>query len=173
MATHDDPAAEPVEDRPFRAVGFLLSQLGLHTAKRFAERLEPLGLHPRQFAVLRHVSAAEGESQQAIGEALGIPASRMVAFIDELEDRGLVERRPHPTDRRRHTVYLTPSGRETLERALQIGAEHERDLTADLDPAEREQLIELLARVAAARGLRWGVHPALTHDKPGWPKPDA
>ncbi len=53
------------------------------------------------------VDAAAGQSQQAIAEAIGAPPSRMVAIVDELEQRGLIERRPHPSDRRVHALYLT------------------------------------------------------------------
>ena len=43
-----------------------------------------------------------------------MPPSRMVALVDELEQRGLVERRPHPSDRRVRALYLTAEGREML-----------------------------------------------------------
>src|SRR4051794_2079185 len=112
-------------ETPFRAAGFLISQLGMQSSKRFAERLDPLGITPRHFALLRHIANSEGASQQALGEALGIPASRMVAFIDELEQRGLLERRPHPTDRRIRALHLTAAGSELLGRAIEVAAKHE------------------------------------------------
>src|ERR1700761_4323290 len=62
---------------PFRSVGFTLSTTGYAVASRFRELLAPLGLEPREFALLRVVAAAEGHSQQAIGERLRIPPSRM------------------------------------------------------------------------------------------------
>ncbi|MGH2879628.1 MAG: MarR family transcriptional regulator [Solirubrobacteraceae bacterium] len=55
-----------------------------------------------------------GASQQAIGERLQIPPSRMVAFVDALEQRGLLERRANPEDRRARALYLTDEGRELL-----------------------------------------------------------
>ena len=148
-------------DRPFQAVGFLLSQLGFQTSKRFAERLAPLELNPRTFALLRHVESAEGQSQHALAEALRVPPSRMVALIDELEERGLVERRPLPSDRRVRALHLTADGRRLLERARKVAAEHESEICADLDADEREQLLELLGRIAASQGLPAGVHPAI------------
>ncbi len=148
-------------DRPFEAVGFLISQLGFQSSRRFADRLEPLDLNPRTFALLRHIEAAEGEPQHALAEALRVPPSRMVALLDELEERGLVERRPHPTDRRARSLYLTRAGRRMLERAKKVTAEHEAELCADLTAAERKQLLGLLGRLAAGQGLAEGVHPAM------------
>src|ERR1700745_1907190 len=95
---------------PFKSVGFTLSTLGFAVAAGFREQLAPLDLEPRDFALLRAVGAAEGLSQQAIGAPLPIPASRMVAFIDSLQERGLLERRAHPTDRRARALYLTDDG---------------------------------------------------------------
>jgi DNA-binding MarR family transcriptional regulator len=157
-------------DRPFRAVGFLLSQLGFQTSKRFAERLAPLELNPRTFALLRHIESDEGRSQHALAELLRVPPSRMVVLLDELEKRGLVERRPHPTDRRARSLYLTAAGKRLLGKAKKAGAEHEKELTADLSGAEREQLLELLGRVAASQDLAAGVHPAIGLKGTGPPK---
>ena len=59
------------------------------------EALEPVGIDPREFLLMRFVAASEGQSQQALAERLGVPASRMVALVDRLEEAGLVERRPN------------------------------------------------------------------------------
>src|SRR3954468_23186775 len=91
-----------------RRAGFLLAQLGTHRHRRFAERLAPLGLHPRHFGILSHLGMNEGQSQQALSNALGIHRSAVVALVDDLEDRGVAERRRDPADRRAYTLYLTP-----------------------------------------------------------------
>ena len=85
---------------PCDGLAFLLSQVGAHASARFAERLEPLGLKPPHAGILRVIEQADGLSQQALGEKLGMFPSRLVAVLDELEERGLVERRDSPTDRR-------------------------------------------------------------------------
>lgn len=153
--------AQASGDRPFEAVGFLVSQIGFQSSRRFADRLQPLDLNPRTFALLRHIEAAEGEPQHALAEALRVPPSRMVALLDELEERGLVERRAHPTDRRARSLYLTRAGWRLLEKAKKIAAEHEAELCADLSATERKQLLALLGRLAAGQGLAAGVHPAI------------
>ncbi len=103
-------------------VAFLLSQVGAHSANRFAERLEPLGLKAHYAGMLRVIDQADGLSQQALGEKLGVFPSRLVAIIDELEERGLVERRNRPTDRRSYALYLTRRGKDVLRLIEQIGA---------------------------------------------------
>ena len=107
------------------------------------------------------VDAAEGQSQQAIGAAIGAPASRMVAIVDELEQRGLIERRPHPSDRRVRALYLTPAGRELLTRGRKIAKEHEEDLTRGLSQADRKQLVAVLQQLVENQGIGAGVHPGL------------
>ena len=149
---------QATEPPAFRAVGFMLSSLGHAVAGTFSARLAPLGLEPREFALLRVIGSGEGHSQQAVGERLGVPASRMVALIDELEGRGLLERRPSPRDRRAHALHLTSSGKRLLAQAIRLAASLEGELTEDLDEAERTQLIALLDRVAARLGVPPGVH---------------
>jgi DNA-binding MarR family transcriptional regulator len=148
----------PDSSTPFRGVGFTLSSIGYAVARRFRETLAPLQLEPREFALLRAVGVAEGQSQQAIGERLHIPPSRMVAFVDALEARALLERRHNPDDRRTRELYLTGGGRELIGRALELAIALELDLTADLRAGDRELLIELLQRVNGRLGIPPGVH---------------
>lgn len=138
---------------------FLLSQLGYHSSRRWKARLAPLGLDPRHVMVLRRLAGDEGRSQQALGEVLQIPPSRMVALVDALEQRGLLKRRLSPNDRRVRILHLTQEGRRLLGTVMEISLEHEQQLCAGLQPAEREQLITLLNRVAAKQGLAEGIHP--------------
>lgn len=148
---------------PFRTVGFKLSSFGYAVSRRFRETLAPLDLEPREFALLRAVAAQEGQSQQAIGETLQIPPSRMVAFVDALEGRQLLQRRANPNDRRARALHLTDEGRELLSRAIGAAIGLERDLCADLSDLEREQLLDLLQRVGERLGLRRGGHAANVH----------
>lgn len=149
-------------DKAPSTLAFLLSQVGTFAARRFAERIAALDLQPPQFRVLNMVDASEGQSQQAIGEAIQAPASRMVAIVDELEERGLVERRPHPSDRRVRTLYLTGEGRALLARGRKVAAEHEGDLTRGMSATDRKRLTALLQKVVEAQGIGRGVHPGLS-----------
>lgn len=156
-------AKPPVHgDKAPSSIGFLLSQVGVYAAQRFAQRLAAADLHPPMFRVLNVVDAVEGQSQQAIGEAIQAPASRMVAIVDELERRGLVERRPHPTDRRIRALYLTGDGRKLLARGRRIAMEHEEELMRGMSEADRRRLVALLQRVVEEQGIGRGVHPGLS-----------
>jgi DNA-binding MarR family transcriptional regulator len=160
--TSDDPppAEVPEEVQPFQGVGFKVSSIGYAVGRRFHQILAPLELEPREFSLLRAVGVAEGQSQQAIGEHLQIPPSRMVAFVDALEARGLLERRHNPRDRRTRALHLTGAGSELLAQALTLAIGLERDLCARLSAAERDQLRELLDRVGSQLGLPKGAHAA-------------
>jgi DNA-binding MarR family transcriptional regulator len=144
---------------PPSALAFLISQVGAHASARFAERLESLDLTPPHVGVLGVIRDANGLSQQALGEKLGVFPSRLVAMLDGLENRGLVERRDSPTDRRSYALYLTKAGRAALEQIARIGRDHEDALCAALDESERAQLAGLLSRIAVQQGLTPGVHP--------------
>ena len=144
-------------DRP----SFLLSQLGFHVAGEFGRRLEPLGIRPRQFGMLTYVSTGENVTQQELGERLGIHRNVMVGLVDDLERRGLAERRRHPNDRRAYAVQLTDSGRDLLRRAGRIADELDAEL---LEDADRPALVDLLRRASERAGLSYGVHPGLQVD---------
>jgi len=150
------------KDKAPSSLGFLLSQVGVYASQRFAWRIAAIDLQPPLFRVLNAVDVVEGQSQGAIGEAIGAPASRMVAIVDELESRGLVERRPHPSDRRIRAVYLTPKGRKLLARGRKLAAEHEEELTRGMSAAERKQLVALLQKVVEEQEIGAGVHPGLS-----------
>lgn len=149
-------------DRAPSTLAFLLSQVGLHAARQFSERIAEVGLHPALFRVLNLVDAAEGRSQQAIGKAIEVPPSRMVALVDELEQLGLVERRPHPTDRRVRALHLTAKGRKTLARGREIAKTHERDLTKGMPAADRKRLTRYLQQIVDEQTIGRGVHPGMS-----------
>ncbi|MFC4068965.1 MarR family winged helix-turn-helix transcriptional regulator [Actinoplanes subglobosus] len=145
---------------------FLLSQLGFHVAQTFAARLAPLGIAPNHFGLLMHLDRGEGRTQQQLADAVGVHRKVMVGLIDDLERRGLVERRRHPADRRAHALHLTEAARELLPHARDIADRHEDEMLAGLEPAERTQLLAMLQRIAERSGNPPGVHPGLRHATP-------
>lgn len=165
-----EPVPEPVEgavgspipERPPQAVGFLLSQLGFETSDRFGKLMSEVDLEPRQFALMRAIEAFDGRSQNSVGEWLRIPPSSMVSVIDHLEERGLVERRPHPTDRRSRTLHLTAQGRAVLHRATELAMGLEQTICEGFDLDRRSELLEMLVKVADNLGLVQGLHPGTT-----------
>lgn len=145
---------------------FLLAQVGAHAAAKFAERLAVLQLVPPDAGILRLLGRASGISQQELSARLGIHPSRLVAILDELENRKLVQRKPNAVDRRQYELHLTVKGREVLAEIGRIAREHQEVLCASLTAAEREKLGELLQRIAEEQGLTPGVHPGYRRLRP-------
>lgn len=159
MTSSDDPDGQDQPAPPGSGSAFLLAQLGAHAAGRFAERIAELDLTPPQTGLLRAVARTPGQSQQALSQHLGTPPTRVVALVDTLEQRGVLERRRNPTDRRLHAVHLTRAGQRLMGEIRRVAGEHNAALLLALDPAEREQLRGLLGRIATEQGLTEGVHP--------------
>jgi DNA-binding MarR family transcriptional regulator len=150
-------------DRAPSTLAFLLSQVGIHASRRFAERIAEVDLNPPLFRILNLIDAAEGRSQQAIGEAIQVPPSRMVALVDELEARGLVERRPDPADRRVRALHLTRKGRTALAGGHEIARAHEEELTQGMTAVDRARLTRLLQQIVDEQTIGKGIHPGLSH----------
>jgi DNA-binding MarR family transcriptional regulator len=117
--------------------------------QHFARALEETcGLHPRDWGVLNVIARNPGITQQAIGEGAGVDPSTMVATIDLLEERGLAERRPHPSDRRKRAIYLTPDGEQVLRDGRKVATAAAREVFGRLSADERKQLHGLLRKLS-------------------------
>ena len=125
----------------------------------FADLIASIDLTPPHAGILRVIAAEPGRSQQALSGQLGLLPSRVVTYVDELEDLGYVERRRNPDDRRLHALYLTPSGKKALSKIGELGRQHERLMTAGLDTEQHDTLRQLLAVIAERQGLTPHVHP--------------
>ncbi|HTL26441.1 MAG TPA: MarR family winged helix-turn-helix transcriptional regulator [Burkholderiales bacterium] len=106
------------------------------------------GLSPGRVGMLLLIDANPGVTQSRLAHAVSRDRSTMVGVLDQLEGKGLIERR-RGADRRTNGVWLTRTGRAALSRARRAIAIHERRVAARLSPAERAQLLALLARIAA------------------------
>jgi DNA-binding MarR family transcriptional regulator len=159
--TARNPESVEAVTPPFRSVAFMLSSLGYAISRRFHQALEPLDLEPGEFSLLRAVAANEGESQNALAERLHISASWMVAIVDDLERRGLLERRPHARDRRVRNLHLTADGRRLLRKAERNARGFDQQVTNPLNETELLQLLDLLDRIAAGLELQPGAHAAM------------
>ena len=140
-------------------MAFLLSQLGHRSASVFTELIASIDLTPPHAGILRAIAAEPGRSQQALSGELGLLPSRVVAYVDELEDRGYVERRRNPDDRRLHALHLTASGKKVISKIGELGRQHDRLLTAGLDAQQRDTVHRLLAIMAEHQELTPYVHP--------------
>ena len=117
-----------------------------------------VGLSPGALKTLFKLQPGEGIPMRDLADQWGFDASYVTSLADALEERGLVERRPHPTDRRVKMLVLTAKGVEARERAQQLLNEPPPSFAA-LTVAERRQLRDLVRKVADA-------DPALATKRP-------
>jgi DNA-binding MarR family transcriptional regulator len=149
MVGNTAPATRPQLPKELIASStFLLKRLGFSAKEQAIEAYERLGLNPYHHAVLALLDEGSRETQGAIADALGYDRGQLVGLLDELEEKGLVERRRDPSDRRRHTVNLTSDGRRTLAKIRTLAAALEDEFLASLDAAQRRQLQALLQQLA-------------------------
>jgi DNA-binding MarR family transcriptional regulator len=111
------------------------------------ERLQPLGLSARGWGVLSTLAESGPLTQIELATALAIDRTAMVYLLDELEQRGLVERVRNPDDRRSFLIHLTGEGQRTQRQAATALSGATDTLLRPLDPEERVLLRTLLARI--------------------------
>jgi len=141
------------ETRPVPGTASLLAQLGAHATARLNSRLAVLELVPAHAGILKILAGTPGMSQCTLARALGTLPSRMVGYLDELERKGLLERRLHRSDRRNHALHLTKAGRAAYRATTRLAQEHQAALLAGLSKEQQMQLAELLSCVANQQGL--------------------
>ena len=137
------------------STSFLLKRLGWVIKERGWQAYEGTGLSPQHYGVLSMLDEAPREAQGTIADALGYDRSHLVGLLDELEERGLVARKRDPSDRRRHLVTLTPSGKEKLSELRAISKRLDKEFFAPLDVQQRETLHELLVELAGYHDARF------------------
>ena len=146
--------AKKAMDRIEDCISFIVGKAAQQVARRAREKLEPHDVTPTQYAVLKVLSDADGQTGAELGARLGIDSATTTGVADRLAANGLLERRPDPQDRRLQRLFLTPEAR-----ALQPILDHEmdqlnREVESELDadaPRLRSRLRQLGARKAEKR----------------------
>ena len=157
MARPPRTNASPKSLDPTAWPAYLLSQVGAHAACCSRTDWPPLKLTPPHARILRAIDEADGLSQQALGETLGVFPSRLVALLDEW--RGAGWSRPRQAGRPALLrLHLTDAGRRGVEADRSHPRQHQDHLPA-LDESEREQLAGYLRRIAEQQRLAPGIHP--------------
>lgn len=106
--------------------------------------LQAHGLSMWGYVVLTALVEQPVRTQAALAQAINADKSRIIAVLDGLQDRGLIDRQPDETDRRVHMLSLTPAGDE-LRRSVQAGIRREEDqVLATLPAADREAFLRSL-----------------------------
>lgn len=140
----------------------LLSRLGddeasrlvmtvLTTARRIdaacAELLSRHELSEGRLAALLAVSAEPGITPRALGDRLEVTSATVTGLLDRLDRDGLIERQPHATDRRTHTLTTTSAGEQLIDELVPVYADWLRQLGAGIGSAESDNAALVLATV--------------------------
>jgi DNA-binding MarR family transcriptional regulator len=128
----------------------LLTRLSRDVYRRATE--DVIGIRLKQFIALDYLREQGGTTQQQLGETLHLDKNNCVILLNDLEDDGFVSRTRDPTDRRRHLVAMTPSGRKALERAEEKLETLEDEVIGSLTEEERAALRQLLAKALGCGG---------------------
>lgn len=161
------PGHKPAVKPPYELVcspAYLLKRLGWAIKDASMEAFEAAGESPYHYSVLAVLEESPRETQATIADSLGYDRSWLVGLLDELEEKGLIERRRDPDDRRRHLVTLQPAGKTKLAELRAISKRVEDEFLAPLDAEQRTQLHQLLLELAAHRDPRYA--PAGSAHKP-------
>ena len=151
MSKPDSDAADQVRAHD-DVLGYLLKHAHLALEQRTQAALADIGMTGRDLGVLRVIAGGEAESQQEVATVLGVDRTSMVAVLDALERRGIVERRPSERDRRRNVVELTDDGWDVFRRAENRYAEAEQAFTSILGDAGAVRLRQALRTVLSGNG---------------------
>ncbi|WP_066258386.1 MarR family winged helix-turn-helix transcriptional regulator [Hydrogenophaga flava] len=146
-----DPAAETDSgiDTSYleSLLGYNARRAALAVIGVFLQRMAPYGLRPVDFSVLTLIAHNPGITSRQVCAALDILPPNLVGMVKSLDKRGLIERRPHPTDRRAQGLHLSPAGRKLQKDAQTTATKLERDVASRLSEQELDLLKELLQRV--------------------------
>jgi DNA-binding MarR family transcriptional regulator len=146
--TISEERAGPGKPGATQHAGFLLARLGRAVTRHYKSALSPIGLKPRETHALLRLRDDGAMSQQALGVALDMDASNLVALLNDLEAESLISRRRDREDRRCHVVEISKRGTKLVGEVERAAADVEDQFFAALNEDERIALRDLLARVA-------------------------
>lgn len=143
------PSGEGLPDTAFleTLVGYNARRAALAVIGVFLRRMAPFELRPVDFSVLTVIAHNPGVTSRQICAALDILPPNLVGMVKALHERGLVQRQPHPSDRRAQGLHLTAAGQRLHQQAQQAATELESEATAALTAQEVQTLIGLLRKL--------------------------
>ena len=128
-------------------LGYNARRTALAVIAVFLRRMEPFGMRPVDFSVLSLVAHNPGVTSRQICSALDILPPNLVGMIKSLQKRGLILRKPHPTDRRAQGLHLSAAGQRLYREAQTTATVLEQDVAGRLSADELQTLIQLLRKV--------------------------
>lgn len=136
-------------DAPSQTLGFVLNDVARLLRKRFEQKARGFGLTRAQWQALAYLSKNEGIQQSALAELLEVEPITLGRILDRLEAAELVERHPHPKDRRVWLLHTTPKAHPLLETMRLLGAETRAEALSGIPEDEQARLMTILARMRA------------------------
>ncbi|KJH83311.1 MarR family winged helix-turn-helix transcriptional regulator [Stutzerimonas stutzeri] len=154
MAKKAPPAPEqssttPVQNAPLldQLIGYALRRAQLKVAQELVEQLAPFDLRPAQFSALLIIETNPGLMQTDLAGILAIEPPQVVTLLNKLEKLGLALRVRCKPDKRSYGIFLSKAGETLLKQLKEVAAQSDREATAALDDAERQQLLQLLHKI--------------------------
>lgn len=132
-------------------VGYQLRVAQIALFRDFAEALGEHDVTPGLFGVLVIIEANPDLKQSELAKATQLDRSTVVSVIDNLERRGLVERRAALNDRRSNALRMTAAGVAMLKKLKRLVGEHEKRLVKHLNEKDQATLVELLGKIFPER----------------------
>jgi MarR family transcriptional regulator, organic hydroperoxide resistance regulator len=111
--------------------------------------LEASGLTMWAYSVLLALRSQPARSQAALAAQIGADKTRLIPILDDLQQRGLIERRPDPADRRSRLLSATPEGYRISARTQREIQRREESLLAHIPPQDRETFLRSLDVLSA------------------------
>jgi MarR family transcriptional regulator for hemolysin len=125
-------------------LAFLLHDVARLLKKRLEQNSRESGLTRSQWQILAYLAQNEGINQKGLAELLEIEPITLGRIVDKLEALGLIERHPHPTDRRTWLLHLMEAARPKLEQIRELGDVTHREALAGVSEADRQHLLKML-----------------------------
>jgi DNA-binding MarR family transcriptional regulator len=142
--------AEPAVPPYRRIPAYLIRRLQMISAAVAAEAFEDEDMPLSQWAALTIIEHHPGIDQSGLAETVSIDKTNTGRVVDQLEAKGLVERRPNGSDRRVWMLRCTPLGHNMRKRLLPRALGTQDKLLSCLKPHQRELLIDLMSQVVMA-----------------------
>ncbi|MEL7107634.1 MAG: MarR family transcriptional regulator [Pseudomonadota bacterium] len=133
-----------------RSAGFLANHMARLFANRLAVDIKQLGLAPAQFMALLELWERDGLTQADLMERLDVEQATLANTLARMERDGLIERTPHPDDRRARLIWLTPSARRLEAEAKSRAAGINEAALSTLTSAEKEAFLTSASKIVLA-----------------------
>lgn len=132
---------------PNSSIGILLYEVTRLLRRDFTSRVEELGLTQVQWRTLTYLRRDEGCNNTTLADYLEVRPITLTRVIDKLQEKGWVERRPHPSDRRATQLFLTAAVRPLLETMYEKSQETRACALQGFNEDDQEMLLEYLRKM--------------------------